>query len=98
MQVNLSAETLELMREAVLYRLVALKQANQPPYEHVTLDEPAIAAHQEAYEMLCEMTEPPEPPSIEIHSEGVRICAAEPGLQHLTLDAITRLVDRTEGN
>ena len=55
---NFSTETLELMRDAVLYRLVALKRANQPPYHHVALDEAAIAAHQEAYEMLSEMTEP----------------------------------------
>ncbi len=56
-QVNFSIETLELMREAVLYRLVALKRANQPPYEHVALDTAAIDAHQEAYELLGDLTE-----------------------------------------
>lgn len=62
-QVNLSTETLDLLCGAVLYSLVALKHANQPPYEHVKLDQAAIDAHQEVYEMLLELTEPGEPPA-----------------------------------
>jgi hypothetical protein len=52
---------LNLLQGAVLYRMVAMRQANRPPYEHVKLDEAGIAAHQEAYEMLCDLTDIVEP-------------------------------------
>jgi hypothetical protein len=41
-RVNSSMETLELMRDAELYRVVALKRANPRRYEHVASTPPIL--------------------------------------------------------